>query len=276
MPFLLTRQWLTLLPMPVTAFIDLDSCTMYGNDFNDLVTIMQLIGHPRHVILSVMRKLLNPAMAKAIQRLEACGHSVRVCVYTRKSNLLNQTNGDRFRAPNGDLYFPAATHSGEVSNNSHNSFNRLFYTRQIIGEALGRKDIEMVVTKNPKSVSDTCLHTLVPPVDPSRAFLYDDNEEYKDAIVVPPFDAISEVRAELVLGIVGREPVDEIIANRVKKNMHDYYYSLEEDNRLSIAITSKPVLDWPLPAVCQTNTVSVRQHLEAATRGYVAAVWRMW
>ena len=278
MPFLSTRQWLNLLPKSVTALIDLDSSTMYGNDYNDLVWILQLMRHPRHEILSVMRKLLNPAMAEAIRRIESHGHSVRACVYTRKSGMVDcLPHSSRFRASNGDLYFPASSKMREVmhcSNIHHPSFERLFYARQMIGEALGRTDVEMVVTNAHKSVAATCSNTLVPRADPRSAILYDDNADYEDATIVPLFEAIPHAKAQAILDIVGREPVDARLVKIIRNGMDEFYCSLDAADCVSIATSDDPVSDWPVPFA--RNTVSLKEHAEATTRGYVAAWRKFW
>jgi hypothetical protein len=273
MPFLCARQWLKLLPAPMTVLLDLDSCTMYGNDFNDLIWMMQLMKRPRDSILTAMRALLNPAMARAIRRLEAAGHRVRVCVYTRKGCMVEHL--PRFAAPNGDLYFPATTRLGGAVSRSacmYNAFERLFLARQVIGEALGRTDIEMVVTRNTKSVAATCAGTLKPPADPSHAVLYDDNREYhhSDVILVPPYDAIQAADARVILDLMGGDPMSDAVVRMISDGLDECYSSLDASNRIKVNTTSDPAPEWPLP-VASSSTVSLQQHLAAAARGYTAA-----
>jgi hypothetical protein len=278
MPFLPTRQWLNLLPKSVTVLIDLDSSTMYGNDYNDLVWILQLMHHSRREILSVMRKLLNPAMAAAVRRIESHGHSVRACVYTRKSGMVEHLSySSRFRVGNGDIYFPASSKLREVLHHSdaqYHSFERLFFARQMIGEALGRTDIEMVLTNSHKSVAATCTSTLVPQADPGNAILYDDNTDYEDATIVPLFETISHANAQAILDIVGREPVDARLVKIIRNGMDEFYCSLDAADCVSIAASDDPVSDWPVPFAY--NAVSLKQHAEATTRGYVVAWRKFW
>ncbi len=128
------------------------------NDFNDLVWMMhwQLMSLPRPRRDDPRRggdaQAAEPGdAASAIRRrLEALGHRVRVCVYTRKSGLAELL--PKSQESNGDLYFPAKKHLSCVTDRSeymYNPFKRLFFARQITGiEALGRNDIEMVVRSN--------------------------------------------------------------------------------------------------------------------------------
>ncbi len=265
MPFLSTKQWLAMLPKRFTVFIDHDSCTMYGNDFNDLVWILQLMNFPRHVIISVMRRLLNPAMAEAMRRIESLGHTVRVCVYTHKAYLIDSlADTGALRASNGDLYFPASTFTSHLAcadANARLAFDRLFYSRQIIGEALGRKDVEMVVTKHTKSTHATCTSTLKPPADPEYGVLYDDNSAYGDAIVVPAFEAISKANAQTILEMVGHYPVPDYVADIVREDMDEDTNSLTYDNHLTIATTELGSY-WPMPSACRA-AVSLEHHLSA-------------
>jgi hypothetical protein len=75
-----------MLPKYFTVFIDHDSCTMYGNNFNDLVWTLQTdeFSQTRYHFSNVQlaQPCIGPAMAETMKRIETLGHTIRECVYT--------------------------------------------------------------------------------------------------------------------------------------------------------------------------------------------------
>lgn len=185
-----------------TFFLDLDQCSLYGEDCNDLITLTQSTQMPESSIKALMLTLINPAMLRAMRTLLARHPNARVCIYTRKSGFIANRAVPRHMLKAGEAYFPSDTAVDDIFESRDppihpsmiNPYKRIFLARQIIQESLGLKSPpELIITAVTKSVRRACLTLLDPPADPNTAFLWDDNVEIASGfhvIPVPKYNAV--------------------------------------------------------------------------------------
>ena len=199
-----------MLPAPPTFFLDLDQCSLYGEDCNDLISLTQSTGMPFSSIKALMLTLVNPAMLRAMRTLLARHPNARVCIYTRKSGFITRNAVPRSMLKAGEAYIQSHITEDDIFESENPSipstmitpYKRLFLARSAIQELLGLKSPpELIITSVTKSVKRACLSLLNPPADPSRAFLWDDNLDIAGrfhVITVPKYNAVPPAVALMV------------------------------------------------------------------------------
>ena len=193
-----------------TFFLDLDQCSLYGEDCNDLISLAQSTGMPSSSIKALMLTLINPAMLQAMRTLLARHPNARVCIYTRKSGFITKNAVPRSMLKAGEAYIKShitvddifESEDPSIHSTMINPYKRLFLARKIIQELLGLESPpELIITSVTKSVKRACLSLLDPPADPCHAFLWDDNVEIAGGfhvITVPKYNAVTPSAASLV------------------------------------------------------------------------------
>jgi hypothetical protein len=204
-----------------TFFFDLDQCTLYGEDFNDIVTLFQQTGKSYEHIRSLVKNLVNPSMVRAAQTLLAKYPSARIVLYTKKSGFITRKAVPLSMLKAGEAYIPSHTSMDDILNapdvtvpdNMITSYQRLFLAREIVQETLCLSTPpEIIITSVRKNVRRACITLLNPPTDPNHAFLWDDNEEIAcdpHVIPVPKYNAVPPSVAELI-----NRDLDSLFQNR--------------------------------------------------------------
>jgi hypothetical protein len=213
--------------------VDLDKCAFFGNDANDLGVAMQWMNKSRKELISLYRLLINPSLQKTFLKFKERYDSVRVVIYTMRSDFLF------FHSPcrpilipinwrpdwyhDGQIYFPP-----DVEMDEHDllricfqdslegleeaeqlglfkSLERLLVARQVVGESLDLLAMpDMVITAGQKHVSRTVEQLGLGGVD---AFLWDDNpglEGEARVVSVTPFDGLPRDQHEYLTTFLNR------------------------------------------------------------------------
>lgn len=193
-----------------TFFLDLDQCSLYGEDCNDLITLTQITGMSRSSIKALMHTLVNPAMLRAMRTLLVKHPNARVCIYTKKGGFITKRAMPCHMIKAGEGYIGSNITEDDmfkfekfiIPSGMIKPYQRLFLAREVIQELLGLKSPpELIVTSVTKSVQRACLTLLDPPADPCNAFLWDDNVAIANdfhVIPVPKYNAVSPAVASLV------------------------------------------------------------------------------
>jgi hypothetical protein len=197
-------------PAIPTLLFDLDQCTLYGEDTNDLITLAQFSEQPESSIRTLLTMIVNPAMVTAARQLLALHPNARICLYTRKSGFISGKGVPSHMLKAGEAYFPSETTLEEVLASDSprippglvKPYERLFMTRSAVQEVLGLANPpELIVTSVRKNVQRVCQTLLTPPADPRHAYLWDDNDEIRNdyhVIPVPKFNSFSTASADLI------------------------------------------------------------------------------
>ena len=72
----------------VVCFLDLDKCTIYGQDGNDLAIAMQWMGRPGSSVVELYRRLMNPQIKPLMKQLHRSTKRTPVVLYTMRPQLL--------------------------------------------------------------------------------------------------------------------------------------------------------------------------------------------
>jgi hypothetical protein len=241
-----------------TLFLDIDQCTFYGQDFNDIVTVFQQIESSESTIKSIIRKLVNPAMTSTIGKLLTSKKQSRVCLYTSKGGIIRGGGFPVSMIDNGEVYIPSSTsleqclsESENKNEGMQNNLNRLFKCREVVQEVLDlRCPPELIITTVCKSVTRACSKLLKPPTNPDFAFLWDDNADIASdfhVIRVPEYKALSDqIGTEIVCDLekvnskLNTEFKDWLQANKSPCYNH-------EKNIFRVDYTTEALADWPIP-----------------------------
>ena len=252
-----------------TFLFDIDQCTLYGEDTNDLIALAQFDKRPDSSIKTLLTMLVNPAMVTAARKLLAQHPNARICLYTRKSNFIRDRGVPFHMLKAGEAYFPSettleevlASESPRIPRHLVECYERLFMTRSVVQEVLGLANPpELIVTSVRKSVQRVCETLLNPPADPRHAYLWDDNEEIRNdnhVIPVPKFNSFSPASADMIQGYLGAmydgKGLDpETQANNSKfistaaKN-HSCYN--QKDNTFFVYTNTNDPVEWDLPLI---------------------------
>ena len=204
-----------------TYFLDLDMCTFYGQDFDDLVSVFQALRQSDNSIKSLMHKLVNPAMIQTIRPLLLLESHARVCLYTKKSGIIREHGVPPEMLKAGEVYIPPTMSLEEylflgkdtIPTQMYRPLNRLFKCREVVQEVLGLRHLpELIVTAVRKSVKRACVTLLDPPTNPEFAFLWDDNAEIADdfhVIHVPEYRAVPKAIAGMIEQDLGAVTLDK-------------------------------------------------------------------
>ena len=196
--------------------LDLDKCSFWGSDANDLGIALQWMEKGPDVVLELYRLLLNPQVKATYARLQERAKKVRVVIYTMRATFLvyascfrDQTVPLRWDASwhhGAQIFIPPEVRDAETIMRSYSmkapllpeerrdlkkSFERLLATRTVLAEELALDGLpELIVTASPKAV-ETSMRLLGIPVE--NAYLWDDNVKLRDnprVVNVPHFDAL--------------------------------------------------------------------------------------
>mmetsp|Transcript_16061 Transcript_16061/g.36709 ORF Transcript_16061/g.36709 Transcript_16061/m.36709 type:complete len:524 (-) Transcript_16061:71-1642(-) len=201
----------------IVCFLDIDKCSIYGQDGNDLAIAMQWMQKPFPVLVELYRRLLNPRLKQLFAQLRMTVKRLPVVLYTMRPQLLQYRSAcrderfalrwktewhhsvDQVLIPT-DITDPAeilAEYSGSVclwepeKQDLYMSFQRLLAIRKVIEEELELDSVpELVVTSVMKDVQGTAIklgHR------PEKCYLWDDNqvlEGQPHVLTVEPFVAM--------------------------------------------------------------------------------------
>jgi hypothetical protein len=216
--------------------LDLDKCTIFGSDGNDLGIAMQWTNHSQADLTDLYRLLLNPCVSQTYRALQALHPNLQVAIYTERPSLMQLRPGGPASDPEaicwspawleeGQLYIPpSAADADAVMRESaaglaalppedreslHRAVERLLAARAALRAALGlAAPPAAVVTAAPKDVPRTARRLGCPA---ARAHLWDDNTRLRGrpgALVVPPFTRLAPAqRASLLAFLEARLPL---------------------------------------------------------------------
>jgi hypothetical protein len=238
-----------------TLFLDLDKSSFYGQDANDVLTVLQMDDR-QDLLESVVPLLINPAMVKAVKEVERLSGPARVVIYTAKGNMPGCIpEGHPLKATNQELYLPVGStmHDVPADLNIHQKhiFQRLIRIRDAISKCLGRGEagIEAIVTASmTKSVAYACC-LLKPAADVDTAYLFDDRPDLDGqyhVIKVDPFNAVSKER---------KQEIDTLLCNfRMSGDAADFaatsappHLCLGEGNRVVVNLSVQEGNAWRTP-----------------------------
>jgi hypothetical protein len=248
-------------PTAPTFFLDLDLCSQYGNDTFDLLNLMQTQANSDSFKLGFMFKLLNPSMLRAMQRLVIKHPNARVCIYTRKGEMICNGGVPTSMIRYSEAYVPSSMTSENyfklgVTEDMHNSVMRLFLAREAIQGALGHP-LEIIISDCKKSVRRACINVLKPPTNPDIAFLWDDSQTIRGdfhVFTVPEYNAIPTVLADMVnddLEFIfpGKQILETSIIkflSSARKGSSSYD---PKTNTVFVRVAREPLLEWPIPDI---------------------------
>ena len=249
-----------------TFFLDIDMCTFYGQDFDDLVTVFQAMRQSDSTIKSLIHTLVNPAMIRMIKDLLESYPTARVCLYTKKSGIIRDCGVPPAMLKGGEVYIPSSMSldeylllgEGSISPKMLRPLNRLFKCREVVQEVLGLRRLpELIITAVHKSVKRACLTLLDPPTNPEFAFLWDDNADIANdfhVIRVPEYRAVPNAIGTIVqqefLQTLKLDPVEneDLVLFLIQANPSHISYDFDEKH-LYVKQTRKTIVDWPRPNI---------------------------
>jgi hypothetical protein len=258
-----------------TIFLDIDQCSCYGEDFNDLITAcqMSLVNYNR--IQELITQLLNPSMIHAMNTIfDALGKkNVRVVLYTAKSGLVLPLE-DYAVIPGSLVYIPSATTVEDLSKKNKAPASWLGIVRLMIAErairsVLGIEEkLEILITKVRKSVKIAC-ENIVPLADYSRAWLFDDNEAIANDLrvqTVNHFNALYDTEHNAVMSNLRIFFGDDLKLNERAAKFcttgprpgHTCYST--ENQKIHVYKTGDETKDvWPIPGELVIREVSLKE-----------------
>ena len=211
--------------------LDLDKCTVFGSDGNDLGIAMQWMNHTQAELTGLYRLLLNPCVPQTYHALKARHPNLRVAIYTERPALMQYRPGGPAACvaavpwnpawlDGGQLYIPqSAADADAVMRESaagldalpaedrdslRRAVERLLAARAALRDALGlAAHPDAVVTAAPKDVPRTARRLGCPA---ARAHLWDDNPRLRGrpgAHVVPPFTRLAPAQRGRLLAFLG-------------------------------------------------------------------------
>ena len=252
-----------------TFFLDLDKCSQYGQDTKDLLNLAQAKKMSTEYQVSLMSKLLNPSMIRAMQTLLAKHPKARVCIYTMKGGIVAQRGVPRSLLKAGEGYIPSEMTADEyfeldkrsVSIEMHQPVLRIFVAREAIQQVLGLSTPpEIIITGVRKNVKRACATLLNPPTNPYLAFLWDDNRDIAGefhVLTVPEYVAVPpslevEIHSELEVMFPKRHldtHDDRGLISFLKGAPPGCCSYDAAANLLFVQTADKSVADWPVPDI---------------------------
>jgi hypothetical protein len=248
-------------PTAPTFFLDLDLCSLYGNDTFDLLNLAQTQEMSDTFNLCFTFKLLNPSMLRAMQKLVIKHPNARVCIYTRKGDMLSNGGVPTGMIKYSEAFVPSSMTPENylklgVAQEMHNSVMRLFLAREAIQGALGHP-LDMIISDCRKSVRRACINVLRPSTNPDIAFLWDDNRAIKGdyhVLTVPEYNAIPPILADMVnddleFMFPGRKILDTniiLFLSSAPTNSSSYN---PKTNTVFVRVAQEPLPEWPVPDI---------------------------
>jgi hypothetical protein len=265
--------------------LDLDKCSFWGSDGNDLGIALQWMEKGPELVHELYRMLLNPQVKATYERLQERAKKVRVVIYTMRATFL--VYHSCFRDVTLPLRWEPQWHRGaqvfipptaanaedvmrtyslkaplleDERQDLHKSFERLLATRAVIAEELGLDSFpHLVVTATPKDVESTMRHLGIPL---ENAYLWDDNDKLRDdprVVHVEHFDALPFKQAGALVDFLDKN----CPAHELEEDLVDFMMGadpadvvIEEDGagmmRYRIPACHE-VREWALPCLVQTT-----------------------
>mmetsp|Transcript_49279 Transcript_49279/g.154603 ORF Transcript_49279/g.154603 Transcript_49279/m.154603 type:complete len:586 (+) Transcript_49279:313-2070(+) len=262
----------------VVMFLDLDKCTIFGNDGNDLGIALQWMEKPYEDVVELYRHLVNPCLKPAYEKLKSKAHKVKVVIYTMRATFLLYKSCfrpavivlqwyDKWHR-DGQIYFPNDVNSADElleKTNWHlldeertdikKSLERLLAARQVVFEELGLECLpDLVVTAQPKNVEKTGMAL---GYNPQNCFLWDDNPKLHldpKVLGVPPYEEMLEDRQEKLLNFLN----ECLPPEQMEEDLWEFMLgagpcdaSLREDSvtgdKTYHVKTTKSLDPWPIP-----------------------------
>ena len=263
--------------------LDLDKCTLFGNDGNDLGIALQWMDRGYDEVLDLYRLLVNPCVARTYQFLLSQYKAVRVVIYTMRATFLLYRSCFRDAIVplqwhpewhrDGQLYLPPHVRDADEVLASYSadgipllpeelvdlrkSVERLMAAREAVREALGLDaPPPVVVTATPKDVEATARRLGHPP---GHAYLWDDNPRLRGSprvVAVPPYDRLAPPQARALGAFLdARLPAESLDADLV-----DFMLGADPADRVlrespatgrleyHIPVGPERAEPWPVPA----------------------------
>ena len=263
--------------------LDLDKCTFWGSDSNDLGIALQWMDRGPELVHDLYRLIFNPQVKATYSRLQERAKRVRVVIYTMRATFL--VYHSPFRGVALPMHWQPEWHCGaqifippeitdaekvvqtyslskqqplleEEERDLQMSFERLLATRAVIAEELDLDALpHLVVTATPKDVEAT-MRKLGFPVE--NAYLWDDNEKLQDdarVVHVPHFDRLPQEQAEALNQFLeahcpAQELEDALADFMLGADPADVVIREDSDGKLHYQIpTCSRLQEWPLPCL---------------------------
>eukprot|EP00961_Rhodomonas_salina_P064934 873588-Rhodomonas_salina.2 len=270
--------------------LDLDKCSFYGNDGNDLGIALQWMDKGYDDVMQLYRLLFNPNVKKTYEGLKKRAKKVNVVIYTMRATFLVYRSCFRDAViplrwkpvwhHGSQVHFPASatsadailsTYSADVKlieeerTDLRKSLERLLATRDIIAEQLGLSELpNLAVTATPKNVEGT-VSALGFPIE--NAYLWDDNTRLRDnprVVSVPPFEALPPAQCDALQSFLA----ERLPAASLEAALVDFMMGADDRDRV---LDSHPVTGeliyriprtnslpkWPLPDLVPAGSTSL-------------------
>ena len=278
--------------------LDLDKCSFWGSDANDLGIALQWMEKGPELVLELYRLLLNPQVKVTYARLKERAKNVRVVIYTMRATFLvyhscfrDQTVPLRWDASwhhGAQIFIPPAVQDAETIIQSYSfkapllpeeqrdlkkSFERLLATRAVLAEELALESLpELIITASPKDVEGSMRHLGIPV---ENAYLWDDNVKLRDntrVVNVPHFDALPPPQHAALMQFLD----EHCPAHSLEEDLLDFMLGADPadvvvapDEETGFFKYQIPICDavgeWALPCLVTTTMCHDR-----ATKGFAA------
>ncbi len=248
--------------------LDLDKCSFFGNDANDLGVVFQWTQKSRDELVALYRLLVNPSVSLTYNIMRQRHRSVRVVIYTMRSDFIDYRSNCRPVViplewnpswhDGSQVYFPPDMETAdeiigmlrtkelecqEVFGLSK-SLERLLIARQVIAEQLKLSSLpHLVVTASEKEVGTTVAHL---GYSADRATLWDDNPALRGrqrVVLVPSYTRLpGDHHARLLAFLHSHQPAEGLPPDLV-----DFLMSADPDERIVAEVGPAGALDYTLP-----------------------------
>mmetsp|Transcript_54330 Transcript_54330/g.128170 ORF Transcript_54330/g.128170 Transcript_54330/m.128170 type:complete len:590 (+) Transcript_54330:138-1907(+) len=238
----------------LVCFLDLDKCSIYGQDGNDLAIACQWMQRPEQSLVELYRRLLNPCVKQLYAQLQMSVEKMPVVLYTMRPQLLRYRSAcrashlalrwktewhhsmDQVMIPPHvtrpeeilDEYSGSAALMDQEKTDLYMSWQRLLAIRQVIKEELNLDEVpSMVVTSTLKDVQATAKKL---GLRPEVSYLWDDNEVMKGqphVLTVAPYTEMEPEVKEELLSFLERE----LPAEGLSEDVSDFMLGAKEDGR---------------------------------------------
>jgi len=216
----------------IVCFLDLDKCSIFGQDGNDLPIAMQWMQKPERSIVELYRRLLNPQLKLLYQQLQMQVRKLPVVLYTMRPQLLRYRSACRneqfllqwkpewHHSPD-QVVIPSwvtvpedvlAEYTGQTpllpqeKTDLFMSFQRLLAIRTVVQEELELAETPtLVVAAAMKDVQGTAIKLGLPP---ENSYLWDDNEVLRGqphVLTVEAYTAMDPPRKQEIMRFLNEE-----------------------------------------------------------------------
>jgi hypothetical protein len=248
--------------------LDLDKCSFFGNDANDLGVAFQWTQKSRDQLVDLYRLLVNPSLSLTYNVLRQRHRTVRVVIYTMRSDFINYHSNCRpiiipleWKSEwhgESQVYFPPHLETvdeilGSLRANDlecqelfglSKSLERLLIARQVIAEQLNLSSLpDLVVTASEKEVGKTVEHL---GYAADRATLWDDNPALRghpSVVSVPSYTRLPSDQHARLLAFLRRH----LPAGALPADLVDFLMSADPEDRIVAEGGPAGELDYTLP-----------------------------